>query len=350
MRIFTCERCANVVAFACEQCPTCDARVGYLSEESTIRVLLDTRDPVSFAIAGRDRPVWRCLNSAWGCNWVVDAGSETPWCRSCRLTRGRPDEARHESVEAWIAAEAAKRRLVHQLDELSLPVEVRSATAPDGLAFDLVHLPGHGGITGHLDGVVTLDLAEVDDRHRDDLRRRLGEPYRTVIGHLRHEIGHHYWGRLVGQSSDMRHFRGLFGDETRDYRTSIEQFYTCPTAGWDHTQFVSPYAASHPFEDWAETFAHYLHIADVTDTAIAHGLIPPPGAETQGAAPQGCELTAMLDMWRPINAAVNAIAESLGERALYPFDPAAGVVDKLAFVHKQISAHRARGRFYASNH
>lgn len=350
MRIFNCERCANVVSFDCQRCPTCDASVGYLSEERLIRVLLDTSDPVSFAIAGRTSPVWRCLNSAWGCNWVVDAGSETPWCRSCRLTRGRPDDARRDAIEAWIVAEAAKRRLVHQLDELALPIEVRSATAPDGLAFDLVHLPGHGGITGHLDGVVTLDLAEVDDRHRDDLRRRLGEPYRTVIGHLRHEIGHHYWGRLVGQSSDMRHFRRLFGDERRDYRTSIERFYTCPTASWDRTQFVSPYAASHPFEDWAETFAHYLHIADATDTAIAHGLVSPPRAwATQDAAPFRGEFTEMLDMWRPINAAVNAIAESLGSPEVYPFDPAPAVVDKLAFVHKQIGEHGARDRFYASN-
>jgi hypothetical protein len=350
MRIFHCERCGNVVSFAAQRCPTCDATLGYLSEESTIRTLLDTSDPVVFAIEGRDQPVWRCLNAAWGCNWVVDAGSDTPWCRSCRLTRGRPDDARQDAIEAWIVAEAAKRRLLHQLDELSLPVEVRSATAPDGLAFDLVHLPGHGGITGHLDGVVTLDLAEVDDRHRDDLRRRLGEPYRTVIGHLRHEIGHHYWGRLVGQSSDVKHFRRLFGDERSDYRTSIERFYTCPTASWDHARFVSPYAASHPFEDWAETFAHYLHIADATDTAIAHDLVP--HRRTAAIEDPGLpsdEFTAMLDTWRPINAAVNAIAESLGAPAVYPFDPSAAVIEKLAFVHQQIRAHARRDRFYASN-
>ena len=122
-------------------------------------------------------------------------------------------------------AEGAKRRLVHQLDEIALPIEMRSATAPDGLAFDLVYLPGTGGITGHLDGVVTLDLAETEDHHREDLRQRLNEPFRTVIGHLRHEIAHHYWVRLVGQTNEVRRFRRLFGDERADYAEAVERYY-----------------------------------------------------------------------------------------------------------------------------
>ena len=131
-----------------------------------------------------------------------------------------------------MAAEAAKRRLVHQLDELALPIEIRSPAAPDGLAFDLVDLPGQGGITGHLDGVVTLDLAETDDGHREGLRRQLGEPFRTVIGHLRHEIGHHYWGRLVGQTDRLGRFRRLFGDEREDYGEAVERYYSGGNAEW----------------------------------------------------------------------------------------------------------------------
>jgi hypothetical protein len=350
MRIFHCERCRHIVPFTALRCPTCDASLGYVSEDRTIRLLHDTAAPAVYRIDGRRRRVWRCLNSAWGCNWLVPAPSDIEWCRSCRLTRGRPDEGRPVAIEAWMVAEAAKRRLLYQLDELSLPVEIRSESAPDGLVFDLVHLPGEGGITGHLDGIVTLDLAETDDRHRDELRRRLGEPFRTVIGHLRHEIGHHYWGRLVGQTDEMNSFRLLFGDERTDYRIAVEQYYAGATAAWDHTRFVTAYAASHPLEDWAETFAHYLHIVDATDTAVAYDLVHPDRANhVVGDASPRAGFDAMIDAWRPINAAVNAIAESLGAPAVYPFDPTGAVIDKLAFVHEQIAGHTGRERFYASD-
>ena len=350
MRIFHCDRCSNVVAFEAHQCPTCEAPLGYVDGERTIRVLVPTAEPSTYTLADDDRPVWRCLNSAWGCNWVLPAGSENTWCRSCQLTRGRPDEGRPDAVEAWMAAEAAKRRLVHQLDELALPIDVRSAAVPDGLAFDLVYLPGAGGITGHLDGVVTLDLAETDEQHRNDLRRRLGEPFRTVIGHLRHEIGHHYWNRLVGQSNELTGFRRLFGDERVDYSDAIDHHYANGTTPWDATRFVTAYAASHPMEDWAETFAHYLHIVDAVDTAVAYELIPPGSTGVLVADAVGdLELTDLLDSWRPINNAINAIADSLGAPAVYPFQPTGLVVAKLAFVHRQIAAHTARDRFYADH-
>jgi hypothetical protein len=214
----------------------------------------------------------------------------------------------------------------------------------------LVHLPGEGGITGHLDGVVTLDLAETDDRHRDDLRRRLGEPFRTVIGHLRHEIGHHYWGRLVGQADNLNRFRRLFGDERDNYREAVGRHYSTGNGAWDRTRFVTAYAAAHPLEDWAETFAHYLHVLDATDTAIAHELIPPNSAGLGDADEfASLEIDDILDAWRPINAAVNAIAETLGAPAVYPFDPIGVVVDKLGFVHRQVVAHTERHRFYATH-
>ncbi len=359
MRIFHCDRCGDVVTFSAQRCPSCDALLGYVDGERTIRVLEPTADPASFRIDGHDGPVWRCLNSAWGCNWALPAASDTTWCRSCRLTRGRPDEARPDAVEAWATAEAAKRRLIHQLDELALPIEIRSSSVPDGLAFDLVHLPGEGGITGHLDGVVTLDLAETDDHHREDLRRRLGESFRTVIGHLRHEIGHHYWGRLVGQTDGLVGFRHLFGDERIDYAHAVEHYYAQADGDWDEARFVTPYAASHPLEDWAETFAHYLHIIDTVDTAVAHDLLPRDTTTTTTArdtttamaagAVGSLEFDDILDAWRPINSAVNAIAETLGVSAIYPFEPAGLVVDKLAFVHRHIAAQTQRDHFHAVN-
>ncbi|MGD9996082.1 MAG: putative zinc-binding metallopeptidase [Ilumatobacteraceae bacterium] len=337
MRIFHCDRCGAAVSFSAQRCSACGALLAYVSDARAIRVLLETPDPVTYEVAGSAGTVWRCLNTAWGCNWVTPAESGSEWCRSCRLTRGRPDTEHPEAVEAWRVAEAAKRRLLHQLDGLSLPVEPRSASVPDGLAFDLVYLPGEGGITGHLDGVVTLDLAEVDDRHRDDLRRRFDEPFRTVIGHLRHEVGHYFWGRLVARTDDLDAFRRLFGDESADYRTAIEQYYRGATGTWDDSRFVSPYAASHPLEDWAETFAHYLHIVDATDTAIGHGLVPEPDPAVSSQE-VGPGIDPLLRVWRPINAALGAIADSLGATALYPFDPTGAVVGKLAFVHRQVAA------------
>jgi len=350
MRVFQCDSCGQIVPFSAHRCPTCHASVGYVTEHRSIRVLVPTADPAVFETESCALPLWRCLNSAWGCNWMLPAASDTSWCRSCRLTRGRPDEAHPGAVDAWMTAEAAKRRLVHQLDELALPVEIRSTASPDGLAFDLAYLPGEGGITGHLDGVVTLDLAETDDRHRDDLRRRLGEPFRTVVGHLRHEIGHHYWGRLVGQADNIDHFRRLFGDERENYRAAVDRHYSAGDGAWDRTQFVTAYAASHPLEDWAETFAHYLHILDATDTAIACELIPPDSTGFNDVNEfERLEIDDILGIWRPINAAVNAIAETVGAPAVYPFEPIGAVVDKLAFVHRQVAAHTERHRFYAAH-
>jgi hypothetical protein len=337
MRIFHCDRCGAVVPFSAQSCGWCDVPLAYVSEERAIRPLLGTSDPAVFVVEGADQPVWRCLNTAWGCNWLTPVESGNEWCRACRLTRGRPDTARREAIEAWMMAESAKRWLLHQLAELSLPYEPRSPSAPDGLAFDLVYLPGQGGITGHRDGLVTLDLAEADDRLRDDLRRRLGEPFRTLIGHLRHEVGHYYWRRLVVESGSIGSFRDLFGDETSDYQIAIERYYRAGAGDWDPTRFVSPYAAAHPFEDWAETFAHYLHIVDATDTAIAHGLVPMErGPVAIGQAPVA-DFEKVLAAWRPLNLAVSAIAESLGAAPLYPLDPTGQVVRKLSFVGRVVS-------------
>ena len=305
--------------------------------------------PATYEVVGHDGRWWRCMNSAWGCNWMLSAGSDTVWCRSCRLTRGRPDSARPDAVEAWVIAEAVKRRLVHQLDMLGLRFEMRSTSAPDGLVFDLVHIPGERGITGHFDGVVTLDLAEADDRYRDGLRRRLGESFRTVIGHLRHEVGHYFWTRLVDRSDVLSSFRGVFGDERIDYREAVATYYSGGSARWDASRHVTAYAASHPLEDWAETFAHYLHILDATDTAAAHQLVPADSVGmTAAQAVATGDFDDILAVWRPTNVAVNAIAESVGSAAVYPFEPSGDVVDKLAFVHRQVAAPSNRQRSHAS--
>jgi hypothetical protein len=348
MQVFHCDRCGEKVAFAAQQCGACGAALGYVSEDRTVRSLLPSNDQATYEVVGHDGLWWRCMNSAWGCNWMLSAGSDTVWCRSCRLTRGRPDGERPDAVEAWVRAEAAKRRLVHQLDTLALPFEMRSMSAPDGLVFDLVHIPGERGVTGHLDGVVTLDLAEVEDHHRDAVRVQLGESFRTVIGHLRHEVGHYFWSRLVARSDCLSAFRRLFGDERVDYREAMATYYAGGGTTWDPGRHVTAYAASHPLEDWAETFAHYLHIVDAADTAAAHQLVVLDGGMAATEVLARGDFDDILDVWRPINVAVNAIAESFGGAAVYPFEASDDVVDKLAFLHDQVIAHSHRERSHAS--
>ena len=248
----------------------------------------------------------RCANlELAGCNWLVDAPGEL--CGSCRLTRTRPSDDDAEGIERFRDAEAAKRWLLFELGELGLPVQ-SWRERDGGLAFEL--LSGDRGTvtTGHADGVVTLDVAESDDAHREALREQLGEPYRTVLGHFRHEIGHYYWPLLVPDGPASERCRALFGDERVAYGAALERHYeTGPPPDWSQ-RFVSAYATMHPWEDWAETFAHYLHIWDTLQTAGAYGV----SVRGEAMAPEGDDL--------------------------YPFVLPAPVVEKLAFVHERVTA------------
>ena len=322
MRRFACEHCGSPVRFEASTCPVCCSRLGYLPVERTIRMLHPVGDDVSYLVDGTATQQWRCLNAPWGCNWMLPAAEGAIWCRSCRLTRGRPDAARPDAITAWSYAEAAKRRLVHQLDRLGLPVDTPTAGTPGALVFDLVHLPGQRGLTGHLDGVVTFDLAEADPVHREALRRQLGEPFRTVLGSLRHEVGHHYWRQLVVATSDLAAFRAVFGDERADYAAALQHYYADDPGPWDDERFISAYARSHPHEDWAETFAHYLHIVDLVDTAADHGFIDVgPLVDDALPVPTGAAIVDVLDAWRTVGDAVDDLADTIGSAHPYPVRP-----------------------------
>jgi hypothetical protein len=323
------------VRFDTSRCGNCGSLLGYLPEETLIRRVTPI-DDVGFVIAGCDGTWWRCLNAAYGCNWMLPADSGDVWCRSCRLTRGRPDDARGDAVAAWSIAEASKRRLIHQLDTLGLAVEALSSEQSDGLMFDLVHLDDGGVTTGYSAGVVTLDLAEADEQHRELRRRQLGETFRTVIGHLRHEAGHHYFHRLVSQSDDLAQFRAVFGDETADYSAALEQHYADP-AQWNSSTHITAYATAHPIEDWAETFAHYLHMCDAEGTAISFGLADPI---------DGADFAELIGSWQRVTEALNAIAESLGAADIYPFVATSAVTTKLGYVHQQVTKNSQRRQFY----
>lgn len=329
MRRFACQACGAEAPFSSAECANCGIGLGFFPSDGQLLSLRQVSAAgYAPATSAPDSPAsWRCLNFAWGCNWMLPADSGAVWCSSCQLTRGRPDETSIDAVATWSGAEHVKRRLVYQLRTLHLPIGPPSPDSDDGVVFDLVYLPDSEGVTGHRTGVVTLDLREVDDRFRETVRIQLGEPNRTVLGHLRHEIGHHYFNLLVVRSGVIEEFRTLFGDERADYGAALIEHYAHADRDVPDTH-ISGYATAHPSEDWAETFGHYLHLRDGLETADEFTLDGPkvrPGS-----------LASMLERWRRITSAVNAINLGLGHVAPYPYTISLAVETKLAFVHDQI--------------
>jgi len=328
MRSFHCQQCGQLVFFENTECLHCGNSLGFAAERGELVPLDQSR-------------YRRCLNTSLAsCNWLVPNDDPTDLCQSCRLTRTRPGNSDTSATEAFRAAESAKRRLIFQLHELALPIVSRAEDPSHGLAFDLLSSRDQQVSTGHEAGIITLDLSESDDSHRERVRRQLGEPYRTVLGHLRHEIGHYYWPLLIGRKHQAEAFRALFGDERADYAQALEEHYRhLPAPTWDDAH-VSGYATTHPSEDWAETFAHYLHIRDTLQTANAFGIqVSGPVAPSSPGSPRAtdtADFRAILDEWLPLSYALNAVNRSMGKADLYPFVLSPTVVEKLGFVHEVI--------------
>ena len=331
-----CSVCQQLLFFDNSTCLRCGSRLGYLPDEGRLVAVRTVTDGVERAdgTPGRFRA---CANQLVArCNWLIPADDPAALCASCRLTSVRPNDSEIDSLEAFADAEAAKRRLLHQLRALGLPVDA------EHVSFELLSSRGQNVITGHDSGVITLDLSESDDAHREFVRQQLGEPYRTVLGHLRHEIGHYYWERLIVDTDHLDAFRTLFGDERESYEAALERHYsTVADVHWPGTH-VSQYATMHPWEDWAETFAHYLHIDAGLATAASIGLTVGEPARTAGHAAwstrEHIEIGPMVQSWLGLTIALNAMARSIGESDLYPFVLSPVVVEKLNFVHRAIAA------------
>jgi hypothetical protein len=333
MRAFACPACRRLVTFESERCLNCATELAYDPA---------AREIVALGSAGR------CANEQLAaCNWLAPGAGEL--CAACALTRTRPADDDDDGFVAFAAAEAAKRRLLFELAELGLPVQ-SWREREGGLAFDLLSSDREPVTTGHADGVIVLDLAEGDPASRERRRTELGEPYRTVLGHLRHEIGHYYQPILAPEGSPAREAcRARFGDDRADYQEAIDRHYeTGPPPGWP-ASFVSAYATMHPWEDWAETFAHYLHIRDALQTAAAHGLrVDGPDIPTTDVAPLHADpddadegdagIQELLDAWLPLTYALNAMSRSMGSSDLYPFVISAPVAAKLGLIHRLVRA------------
>ena len=350
MRVFTCDNCGQLVFFDNVECLRCHSPLGYAHPRREVVALTPVGDG---RLQDRGRPVrvWqRCATGpVTGCNWLVAAPGAL--CESCILTRTRPADTDRAGMAELVQGEMAKRRLVFQLAELGLPVVPRDEEAGKGLAFDLLSSSAVKVITGHDNGVITLDLAEADDEHREHLRLQLNEPYRTLLGHFRHEIGHYYWPILVDRPDDLAACRALFGDDRQDYAAAVRRHYDAPAddgRSWADTS-ISRYATMHPYEDWAETFAHYLHILDTLQTAESFGLgvggvsgasrwtRRPDVHPTRPFASQS--FSDVIDHWLELTYALNQINRSMGRDDLYPFVLAPMVIRKLAFVDATVARH-----------
>lgn len=328
MQAFACGHCGQLLFFENSRCLRCETEQGFDPDGLTL---------VALTPAAQDAR--RCANAGLAqCNWLLAPGDDTPLCRSCRLTRTRPADADADGLQRFAAAEAAKRRLLYQLLVLGLPIG-------SDLSFDLLSSEARPVMTGHADGLITLDLAESDDVAREQRRAELGEPYRTLLGHFRHEVGHYYWPVVVERTGRLARCRELFGDEREDYQAALDAHYEHgPPPDWEQ-RFVSAYATMHPWEDWAETWAHYLHIRDTLQTAGAFGVSvagPVASADPALASDPDPEpedsFAAIVDSWIPLTYALNAINRSMGSADLYPFVLPAPVIEKLAFVHACVEA------------
>lgn len=321
MKAFSCRVCGNALFFENSVCISCGTNLGFSRDE---------REIVPVDADGRyvdgDGLVWHvCRNlDLSGCTWL--SRTEGGQCFACDLTRTRPSDDDVEGLAQYPVAEAAKRRLVVELDTRGLPITTRDDDPEHGLCFDMLSSVEENVVIGHDDGVITIDLAEGDDAHRKKVQAELAEPYRTMLGHLRHEVGHYYEMVLVQGEQRIEACRELFGDETRDYQAEIDRHYAeGPPEDWQDS-FISTYATMHPFEDFAETFAHWMHISDTVETARAYGLAT--------VDPDAFSLFSDLvrGVWVPLSTALNQINRAMGADDLYPFVIPDPVLAKLDFV------------------
>ena len=359
MRVFHCDHCRQLIFFENTVCGNCGHRLAYLPDLEVVASLEPAAGPSSQVgepgptlwkspIPRADGKTYRlCDNYVKHnvCNWALPADDRNMLCPSCRLTRVIPDLSRPENQERWCRLEVAKRRLVYSLSELNLPLCTKAEDPAAGLEFHFVgDLDGGPRVlTGHENGVITMNIAEADDVERERRRVSMHEPYRTLLGHFRHEIGHYYWDRLVKGTPRLDVFREGFGDERPDYNHALQTYYRDgPRPNWQES-YVSAYASVHPWEDWAETWAHFLHMSDALETAEVCGMsLQParagdPSMERRDPNPsRRPSFDEIIENWFPLTYALNSLNRSMGLADAYPFALSSATIEKLRCVSKII--------------
>ncbi|WP_166366674.1 zinc-binding metallopeptidase family protein [Pseudomonas akapageensis] len=347
-KVWQCQ-CGQSIFFRNSQCLACLSALGYWPGQNLLSSLQPGAEPGCWQLtsapeAGLFR---RCANldTPAACNWLIPNVAPQAFCIACELNRTIPDLTVPENHERWRKVETAKRRLVAQLLNLGLTVIAKSTDESAGLAFDFVgvDLDGQAPTTGHANGLITLDIKEADDAHREKVRQQMHEPYRALLGHFRHEVGHYYWDRLIAGSPWLDDFRALFGDERASYAQALERHYAQGAPlDWADSH-VSAYATMHPWEDWAETWAHYLHMMDAVDTALGFGMnaltldldyLPFAAQSLYRPEDAGSEaFLSFVNAWIELSGMLNELSRSMGQADFYPFVLPSPVIAKLHFIH-----------------
>lgn len=360
-RAYNCGHCGKPIFLRNSVCINCGAAVGYDPQRRTMVSLTPVEGvPGEFEREGEmGARAMTCANltTAAGCNWLIPANAQggfeyanqyPGFCLACSLNRTVPDQSKPVNQDLWRRMEAAKRRLVSQLLALALPVETRVERPEDGIGFDFLETLAGGPrvMTGHDHGIITMNIQEADDAARENVRAEMHEPYRTLLGHFRHEIGHYYWARLVRDTPLAGECRALFGDERADYAAALRHYYEAgPPPDWA-LHFISSYAAVHPFEDWAETWAHYLHMCDTVDTALSFA-IDTESVDLQAVPFEKKDLwqperenaqafLAFLNTWVRLTNVLNELSRAMGQPDYYPFILPYAAVKKLQFIHEVV--------------
>ncbi|WP_108397870.1 zinc-binding metallopeptidase family protein [Devosia submarina] len=352
MKLFVCDHCGNTIYFENALCERCGHQLGYIPEKNAlVSLVCDGQTWSSPAYPGENYVF--CDNAKHAaCNWLVSAEpGGNIFCAACRHNETIPALGHPLNLERWQTIERAKKRLFYSLLRLGLPLQTRIEDPEHGLSFRfLADEPEQGGavMTGHENGIITIALVEADDAERESRRTSMGEPYRTLLGHFRHEIAHHYWDLLVEGKAPLQRFRQLFGDETADYGQALQNHYANGApVGWPQN-FISAYATSHPWEDFAETFAHYLHITDTVEMAAAFGVQARPSTGDRSLSVRvnfdpytASDAQTLVNNWIPLASMLNNLNRAMGHPDAYPFVLSPAVVEKLGFIHELVHGVRA---------
>ena len=323
MKSFYCE-CGHHLFFDSTECVSCGRPVAFDPQSLDMQVLEPAADN------GRGL----CANGSeyHVCNWL-QTNSERIFCLACDLNRTIPNLAEPINQTRWAGLEAGKKRLIYSLLRLQLPIVSRHVDET-GLCFDFLedgrtNAQKFGDVfhhTGYADGVITINVLEADPAAREATREAMNEQYRTVLGHMRHESGHYFYEKLFDQI-DHEKLKRLFGDFSRDYATDLQRYYdNGPPEDWSR-EFISAYSSAHPLEDWAESWAHYLHLTDALETAAAHGIL---------TNVEQLDFTEKLGQWRKLSIVLNELNRGFGVSDAYPFVISERAGEKLVFVHDLI--------------
>jgi hypothetical protein len=355
LKLFTCQACDNIVHFENCICGNCGHRLAYAPEQGLMMAL--EAGPAGWRlIKDPATPRLLCRNAEFNaCNWLVSPGSDEALCAACRHNGTIPDLRAPGRVQAWRDLEQAKHRLFYTLMRWNLPLRTRQEDPDHGLIFHfLADDPARGQkvMTGHENGVITIALSEADDIERERRRLQMGEPYRTLLGHFRHEVGHHFWDLLVRDGGRLDACRAIFGDDSTDYAEALKQHYAeGPPSNWQDS-YVTAYATTHPWEDFAETWAHYLHIVDTLEMAANFGMQIAPAVDRIGGLCAKADFDpyttqdfeAIVRSWLPFVFAINNVSRTMGLRDIYPFLLSPTVISKLSFIHTLVQEKGNAGR------